>query len=98
VALLAGAGAARLAGEPPGWRAPAAGLSAALIVASLAVRLPGHGATVAVALALLCLAGLVTRPSLEPRALAGGALVGGGVLLMASLPFLSAGRVAALTS
>jgi hypothetical protein len=80
------------------WTAPATGLAAVVLLAWLAMRLPGHGTTAAVAIALATIASALLlvrgRPDLRPlwEALPVAALV----LAACSLPFVANGRIGEL--
>jgi hypothetical protein len=80
------------------WTAPAVGLAAIVLLALVAVRLPGHGATAAVTLALATVASLVVvarrRVALQP--LIEGLPVAAIVLALCSLPFISNDRIGEL--
>ena len=88
------------------WLAGGVGLAALLVVAGIAVKLPGHGTAVAVALAatlVVSAAFLLVRrpPSAATTGRAGNRRVGGLVaaglaLLGASLPFIAAGKIGIL--
>jgi hypothetical protein len=76
------------------WAAPVVGFASLIIVATVAIKLPGHGVTAAVVCALVLLAAaayLLRRP--RPRLPWGDLLVGGTSLLGASIPFVANGRV-----
>src|SRR6476659_5869364 len=78
--------------EAPAW-APAVGLAALLVLARVAIELPGRATTAAVVVAVAGLACLAT-PGVRAALRAGGLerlLFALGVLLIASLPFLSSG-------
>jgi hypothetical protein len=93
-ALFLGQAALRLAGAREwSWLAPPVGLSVALLVATPALHVPGHTATMAVLLALLALAAAAWclrspghRPPLP------GLLAALPVALLVLVPFLAAGR------
>jgi len=82
------------------WLAGPVGLAAILVVAGIAIKLPGHGNAVAIALAalfVLSLASLVSRrrgPGAPRLTLA--LLAAGLTLLLASIPFIVNGRVGIL--
>ncbi len=105
-ALIAGAslvlGAAILtaAGRPRHSAAgPAVGLSALLVICGIAVKLPGHGVTAAVAtgLALVAAVRLLERSRAPVGAIRVGAIVAViGALLVVAIPFATNGRVGIL--
>jgi hypothetical protein len=82
------------------WLAGPVGLAAILVVGGIAIKLPGHGTAVAIALAtlfVLSLASLVLRrrgPGAAHPALA--LLAAAFTLLVASIPFIVTGRVGIL--
>src|SRR5437588_9545561 len=96
VSVLIGGALARLCGmwtlEPA---APACGLSALVIVSSVAIRLPGRAITSAVFVLLLILGAAVVHLRLiRPRRLAWWAVIAAllaGIAVL--LPFLASGRV-----
>ena len=69
-----------------------------MLVAVLAVRLPGHGATAAAAVALATIAALVTlaRRRMDLHPLLAGVPVAAAVLLVCSLPFIANDRIGEL--
>ncbi|MEK6273066.1 MAG: hypothetical protein AABM42_10535 [Actinomycetota bacterium] len=80
------------------WLAAPVGLAAILVVGGIAIKLPGHGTAVAIALATLIalsLASLVAGRR-GPGAPALGLLAAGLTLLLASIPFAVSGRVGIL--
>jgi hypothetical protein len=93
-ALFLGQGALRLAGAREwSWLAPPVGISVAMIIATLAIHVPGRTATVAAVLGLLtiavavwCLRSPTHRPPLAELAAAIPAA------LLVAIPFLAAGR------
>lgn len=110
-ALLTGAlilGASLLTGQAvmvacgargPSPVAPAAGLSMLLVVAGVAVKLPGRGATALAAMALCTAASvwvLSRGPAEGRRPRAGSIAVIAGAALLAALPFAVVGRVGIL--
>ena len=92
------AGARRGSPLAPDPMAPALGLAAMLVVAGVAIRLPGHAVTAAVALGVLVLAAAVLLPGRteRPRGLPAAAATVLLTGLGASLPFLIAGFVGVL--
>ena len=80
------------------WTAPAVGLATLMLIALLAVRLPGHGATAAgaVALALVLSAVTLIRARVDPRPLLAGLPVAAVVLVLCALPFVANGRIGEL--
>jgi hypothetical protein len=82
------------------WLAGPVGLALLLVVAGVAIRLPGHGTAVAVAVVIVAVvAALIVwrRPArgflaAAPAGLAAGALAA----LLAAIPFIAAGRVGIL--
>lgn len=79
------------------WAAPAVGLATLIILASAAIKLPGHAVTAAVicgAVLLASLAYLLLRGRRRPPL--GDLLVAVASLLGASIPFLANGRVGVL--
>ena len=98
--LLLGAAVMVLAGRPRlSPVGPAAGLSALLVVCGIAIKLPGHGTTAAVAAGLaLIAAGVVLRREREPLgAIPAGAVVAVlGAALVIAIPFATSGRVGIL--
>ena len=98
--LLLGAAIMVLAGRPRHSPAgPAAGLSALLVVCGIAIKLPGHGTTAAIAAALaLIAAGVVLGRGREPLgSIRVGALVAVlGTALVIAIPFATSGRVGIL--
>lgn len=97
VALAAGATRERPA--QLSWPAPAYGLAALLVIAGVAIRLPGHAVTAAVALGLAVIAALVFLRG-RVGGLGAAAGLGAPVLavtaLTAALPFAIAGYVGVL--
>ena len=91
---------AALACRPGGWSwtAPAVGLGVVMLLALVAVRLPGHGTTAAVAVTL---ASVLSVARLARRRVDFGAVVGGlpvavAVLAVCSLPFVANDRIGEL--
>ncbi len=80
------------------WIAAPVGLGAVLLLALAAVRLPGHGTTAAVVLAVATGAGAVVtaRRRVPLTALADGAPVALAVLVGCSLPFAASDRIGEL--
>ncbi len=80
------------------WSAPAAGLAAVVLLALVAIRLPGHGATAAVTLALATAgaAVVVARRGVDRRPLLDALPTAVAVLAICSLPFLANDRVGEL--
>ena len=80
------------------WTAPPVGLAAVMLLALVAVRLPGHGATAAAAVALATIAAVVTlaRRGVDLRPLLEGLPVAAAVLVVCSLPFLANDRIGEL--
>jgi hypothetical protein len=80
------------------WTAPPVGLAALMLLALVAVRLPGHGTTAAVAVGLATIAAVAVlvrrRVALVP--LVAGLPVAGGVLAVCSLPFIANDRIGEL--
>ena len=98
--LLLGAALMALAGQPRHSPVgPAAGLSALLVVCGIAIKLPGHGTTAAVAAGLALIAAvIVLGRSREPiGSVRFGALVAvAGAALVVAIPFMTSGRVGIL--
>jgi hypothetical protein len=91
---------AALACRPGGWSwtAPAVGLGVVMLLTLVAVRLPGHGTTAAVAVTL---ASVLSVTRLARRRVDFGAVVGGlpvavAVLAVCSLPFVANDRIGEL--
>ena len=80
------------------WTAPSAGLAAVTVLALVAVRLPGHGTTAAVAVALATIASVavVARRRLDLRPLLEGLPIAAVVLALCSLPFIANDRIGEL--
>jgi hypothetical protein len=80
------------------WIAPAVGLAAIVLLALVAVRLPGHGATAAVTLALATAASVavVARRRVALLPLVEGLPVTAIVLALCSLPFIANQRMGEL--
>src|SRR5262249_29011817 len=82
------------------WLAPAVGAATILIVADVAIRLPGHADAAAVALLALALAALAVLVLRRPAGLVDFVALAIPValltLVIASLPFAIAGRVGIL--
>ncbi len=95
-----------LAGRPGfTWLSAPAGFAALLTVSGVAIKLPGHSTAAAIALILLLLASVaVLVATKRGRAVAGAVpgaaapplLAGLAALLLASLPFIAAGRMGIL--
>ncbi len=87
LALAALAAGARR-GDPAtaSWTAPAVGLAALLVVGGIAIRLPGHGVTAAIALGILVIASAAYLP---------GRVRGAGEALPLVLPVIAVTAVAA---
>lgn len=94
VALFLGQAVLRLAGAREwSWLAPAVGLSAAMLVATPAVQLPGRGATAAALIGLLALVAAVwCLRSPQHRPPPGDLLAALPVVVLVLVPFLAAGR------
>ncbi|HET8975731.1 MAG TPA: hypothetical protein VFN15_03795 [Solirubrobacterales bacterium] len=98
--LLAGAALMVLAGRPRHSAAgPAAGISALLVICGIAVKLPGHGVSAAVASGVALVAAVVvlarSRAPMGPVRI--GALVAViAAALVVAIPFASSGRVGIL--
>ncbi|MBA3264097.1 MAG: hypothetical protein H0T69_16830 [Thermoleophilaceae bacterium] len=80
------------------WTGPPVGLAAVMLLALAAVRLPGHGTTAAVAIALATIASafVVARRGVRLAPLAAGLPVAGAVLVACSLPFIVNDRIGEL--
>jgi hypothetical protein len=80
------------------WTAPPVGLAALMLLALVTVRLPGHGTTAAIALALATIAAVavLVRRQVALVPLAVGLPVGGAVLAVCSLPFIANDRIGEL--
>ena len=94
-AILSVAGARR-----SGWLSGAVGLAALLVIAGIAVKLPGHGTAVAIVVAIVVAASgvaLILRPP-EQRAVDAlhGVVAAMIALVVASLPFIAAGKTGIL--
>ena len=93
--LLLGAALMALAGQPRHSPVgPAAGLSALLVVCGIAIKLPGHGTTAAVAAGLALIAAvIVLERSREPiGSIRVGALIAvAGAALVVAIPFADHG-------
>lgn len=97
-AVLVGQLAMRLCGAREwSWSAPAVGIAVLMLVAMLALHLPGRAVTTAVLLGALLIAGIVNAVR-EPaqRMPLSGLLAGLPVLLAALVPFVGAGRAGTL--
>jgi hypothetical protein len=98
--LIIGAALMVLAGRPRHSAAgPAAGISALLVVCGIAVKLPGHGTTAAIAAGVALVAGVAVlarsdAPLGRVRPSAFIAVL--GAALVVSIPFLTSGRVGIL--
>jgi hypothetical protein len=98
--LLLGAALMVLSGRPGNHPAgPAAGISALLVVCAIAVKLPGHGATAAVAAGVALLGAVVVlargrEPLGRVRVSALVAVI--GAALVVAIPFAASGRVGIL--
>lgn len=80
------------------WTAPPVGLAAVILLALATVRLPGHGTTAAVAVALAAIASVVVlaRRRVALRPLAAGLPVAAAVFAACSLPFIVNDRIGEL--
>ena len=80
------------------WTAPPVGLAAVILLALVAVRLPGHGTTAAIAIALAAIVSVVVvaRRGVALAPLAEGLPVGGVALAACSLPFVANDRIGEL--
>jgi hypothetical protein len=80
------------------WTAPPVGLAAVMLLALVAVRLPGHGATAAGAIVLASIASVavVARRGVDVRPLLEALPVAGVVLALCSLPFIANDRIGEL--
>lgn len=80
------------------WTAPAVGLAAVVLLGLAAVRLPGHGATAAAAIALATLVSvvLVARRGVALRSLTIALPLAGAVIAFCSLPFIVNDRIGEL--
>lgn len=97
VALLIGQALCSLCRGAPAWYGGAIGLAALIVVARVAVRLPGDATTAAVLVGLLALAaGALLARRGQLRVSREGAILAGLALLAACVPFLVAGRVGLL--
>ena len=79
--------------------APAAGLSALLVICGIAVKLPGHAVTAAIAvgIALICCLFVFARTSVPAGAFRTGAILALlGAAFVAAIPFMTSGRVGIL--
>ncbi|MEK6328354.1 MAG: hypothetical protein AABM66_12650, partial [Actinomycetota bacterium] len=81
------------------WLAGPVGLAAVLVVSGIAIKLPGHGTAVAIALAVLFALSLASL--VKGGRVAGGdpglaVAAAGLVLILASIPFIVNGRVGSL--
>jgi hypothetical protein len=99
-ALILGAAVMTLAGRPRHSAVgPAAGVSALLVICGIAVKLPGHAVTAAVAVGVALIAAFVifdrgTAPTWSVRVGAIAAVL--GAALLAALPYLASGRIGIL--
>jgi hypothetical protein len=93
--ILVGRAICTLCGGPQQWAAaPAVGLSALIVLAGAAVKLPGQAASAALVCFIAALAAwgyVMARRLVGVRP--GDIAIGGASLLAASLPFLASGRV-----
>ncbi len=98
--LLVGQAILSLCGRPRlTWLAGPVGLAAIIVVSGLAIKLAGHGTSVAVAVGVLVLASAaVLAPHWRVRATRPGPVIltGALALLVASVPFIASGRVGVL--
>jgi hypothetical protein len=80
------------------WTAPCVGLAALVLLAWVAVRLPGHGTTAAAALiaAVAASALVVLQRGVALRGALAGLPVAGSVLALCSLPFVANERIGEL--
>src|SRR5262245_9681368 len=98
--LLLGAAIMAIAGRPRHSAVgPAAGLSTLLVICGIAVKLPGHGATAAIAVGLALIGCFVVfgrsrSPAGKIRVGAIVALV--GAVLVVAIPFATSGRIGIL--
>jgi hypothetical protein len=79
------------------FQAAPVGLALMMLISVAAIHVPGHTATIAVLLLLLCLAGialLIRAPEIRPRP--SHLLVAGPTFLLALLPFVANGRAGTL--
>jgi len=101
VAIVLGGAICRLL-RVAGWLAPTLGLSAAMLIALVALRLPGQiwAAVAALGVALAAAVGVLVRGGIDPRdarsALSVGLPVALILLLASSLPFIAYGRIGEL--
>src|SRR5690349_2409459 len=95
--LLLGAAVMAIAGLPRHSAAvPATGISALLVICGIAVKLPGHAVTAAVAvgIALICCFLAFSRTRVPAgRVRIGAVVVVIGATLVAAIPFATSGRV-----
>ena len=98
--LLLGAAIMAVAGRPRHSPVgPAAGFSALLVICGIAVKLPGHAVTAAVAAGIALIAAFVLfgRSSAPTGSVRAGAIVAVlGAALLAALPYLVSGRIGIL--
>ncbi|HSD23913.1 MAG TPA: hypothetical protein VLB79_06245 [Solirubrobacterales bacterium] len=98
--LLLGAAILAIAGLPRhSAAAPATGISALLVICGLAVKLPGHAVTAAIAVGIALIASFVLfgRTGAPGGAVRIGAIVVvAGTALVAAIPFAASGRVGIL--
>src|SRR5215207_10004165 len=98
--LLLGAAIMAVSGRPRHSPVgPAAGLSALLVICGIAVKLPGHAVTAAVAAGVALIAAFVVfgRSSAPTGRVRAGAIVAVlGAALLAALPYLASGRIGIL--
>src|SRR5262245_59347518 len=98
--LLLGSAIMAIAGRPRHSAVgPATGLSALLVICGIAVKLPGHGTTAAIAvgLALICCFLVFGRTRVPAGAVRIGAIVAlVGAVLVVAIPFATTGRVGIL--
>jgi hypothetical protein len=97
ISLMLGAAVCGRAGRWS-WTVPAVGLAAAMLIATIAIRLPGHGGTAAAALAIAVAVSLVliVKERLVTRAALMGVPTAGVVVALCSLPFLANDRISEL--
>ena len=98
--LVLGAAIMAIAGLPRHSAAgPATGISALLVICGLAVKLPGHAVTAAIAVGVAligCFAALSRTRAPAGAVRIGALVVVVGTALVAAIPFAASGRVAPL--